>query len=97
MIKRTRARIRFASYVRESFVEADGDSDVAMTKFEEKVTNFGLDPATIIWLVKLAYEIYKLWQSLDIEASDAAHADIPRDIMRQTDDERIDAMGEVAL
>lgn len=85
MLKRIKARIRFNSMIREGWLDADGDADQAMAQFENRVAEYEIDPATLVWLIKLAYEIYKLWQSLNVKADEAATATIPVEIMRSVD------------
>lgn len=92
MLKRVRAKIRFMSVIRESFAEANGDADEALRLFEGRLK--GVDPATIVWLIKLAWEIYKLWESMRVKADDAAEATIPGEMMRSVKWEALDFLGE---
>lgn len=94
ILKRIRNKARFDKLTREAFVAADGDVDLAKVWLEEQAKErYGIDPATILFLVKLAYEIWKWWKSMDLEGPDAEWAEIPSEMFEIISDDQLANMG----
>ena len=78
LIKRIRARMRLEGMIREGYASCDGDIDRCEATLKAKLQNdFGIDPATIIFFVKIAIEIWKLWKAANVSAEGAVLAEIP--------------------
>ena len=79
MLRILRARKNLRKLLRECWRDGKCDPDEAYALYTSRLKDgYGIDPSTIVWLAKLAWELFKLWQQWRVE--DASEATIPDEL-----------------